>query len=143
MITNIHDTFKTLADSHKMISSFRYNDKFAIEKTGQSLYPQLFLEDDPTIDYDLAIKTFSFTYYLIELPKEDQSDYLQLQEKLESINDAFVVKFVNEYRNIIEKAYTINAIFLKEWNGDQTVALRVEITFDTILDKNNCLDVWE
>lgn len=142
MIKEIKERFEQLANSHKMISDFLYNDKFSIERTGNDKYPLFFLEDDPTISYTNSVVTSNWTFYIIDIPKEDQTDYLDLQDKIEEINRAFVLKFQLEYDDLINTTTSIDSVFLKEWNSDNTCAIRTEISFTHISLKNNCLEPW-
>ncbi len=140
MIKNIKEMFESIANSHALINSFEYNDRFKIERTGETIYPQLFLEDDPAIDW--STQTLSYTFYLIEMPREDYADHLELQQKLFEINLAIVTKLQLQFRDILISTQNINSIFLKEWEGDNTISLRTEISFTFANLKNNCLEPW-
>lgn len=139
MVKEFVDYFRSIANSHPMISSFKYEDYYEIEKTGEDNYPLLLLEDNTeTIRFGME-KSYSLAFYIIELPSEDMLDYLDLKTKIEKIADEIVSRIMLS-QNFTE--VTATAAFYKDFMQDKTVAIRVEIEFIFDNQINICLAPW-
>lgn len=142
MIIELINLFKRIADSHSMIYSFDKGDMFSIDKTGEALHPELYLETTFNINNDLSTKqykTVSFTYYLSDIPSEGQEDADILLSKIEQINEDITMTL--QLKDFIEfsELLSYNSITLKEWNGDNCVAIRTELSFRILRTGNLCL----
>lgn len=140
MIKEIFNLIKDYANDHQMINSFNYGDTFNIEKTGEDMYPQVYIEYPFNIKYFKQYKEISITYYIIELPKEDQSDEIDLLDKVETLNDILLMKLDLLDYDEFSSLEDATAITLTEWMGDKTVAIRTEVSFKVLRDLNSCND---
>lgn len=140
MIKEINKILNDLANNHPMINSYEVGDNFDMQKTGESIYPMLFFEDNTfNINYLKGYKTFNLTYYIVEQPMESGEDYIELMNKIEIINDNILQYLQLDNVDLVYEFSNINSIPLKEWMGDKTCAIRTEITFNVLREINNCL----
>lgn len=143
MILEIFNLIKNYAESHKMISSFDYGDSFNIEKTGENIYPQIYLEYPFTITYSKGYKDITITFYIIDIPRVDSHDEIEsinLLDKLENINDVLLMKLdLNDWKEFTS-LLSSNSLTLTEWMGDKTVAIRTEMTLRVLRNSNSCLE---
>jgi len=137
MIKNISKLFNDLATSHLIINSFKTGDYFEIQKNGSDIYPMLFLENDSdTIIYLKNQKKYSVSFYIFEIPREDGSDYLELKNKIETINSEIIQQLYFIDSPDFHEIENVDSIFLKEFSNDSVVGIRTQLTF-TILNFNN------
>jgi len=138
MILEIFNKFKQIATSHLMIKSFNYGDNFVIQKTGENLYPNVFLEFPFTLNYDKSFVDISFTYYVSEIPSDSQFDDINLLNKIEQINNDILMKMELNNYNEFENVNSVNSLTLNEWMGDKVVSIRTEISLRVLRIQNNC-----
>lgn len=138
MIKSIFNYVKDYATNHLMINSFNYGDNFNIIKTGEDQYPQMFLEYPFTINYIQKYKDITFAVYFIELPNESGTDDIDLLEKVEHLNDIFLMKMDLLDHEEFSSLVSSNSLTLTEAFGDKVVAIRTEITLRVLRDLNAC-----
>ncbi len=138
MIKEIINNLKELSLSHMMIKSFEKGDSFTIQKTGETLYPSVFLEYPFNIVYTKGSKTITFAYYIIDLPSEGYQDDVELMDKVEQINDDLLMRMELLDYDWFHQVTNSNSITLTEWEGDNTIAIRTDITLTVDRDYNNC-----
>lgn len=139
MIIEIFNLMKTIATSHNMINSFNHGDSFNIDKDGGVIHPEFYLEFPFNIPYDKSVKDITFSYYISDIPSEGQEDDINLMNKIEIINDDILtfldLKDFAEFDELI----STNSITFNEWQGDNCVAIRTDITLRIKRKSNNCL----
>jgi hypothetical protein len=130
---------KTIALSHNMINGFKHGDSFNIQKDGEDLHPQFYLEYPFNIPYDKAVKDITFAYYISDIPSEGQEDDINLLNKLEQINDDILTFLDLKEFAEFDVLVSANSITFNEWQGDNCVAIRTDITLRLKRTSNNCL----
>ena len=138
MIQEIHDNLKALALSHLMVKSFEYGDSFTIEKTGETLYPNFFLEYPFSVVYTKGSKDVSFSWYIVDLPSEGYTDDISLLNKVEQINEDILSRLYLQDFEYFEIINSSNALTFTEFMGDNTIAIRTDISLRVLRSANNC-----
>lgn len=140
MIQQIFNGFQALALSHLMVKSFEYGDSFQIQKTGETQYPNVFLEYPFSIGYTPRVgsKTVTFAFYVTEIPLEGYSDDIALLNKVEEINDNILQRMDLKTFSWFQEVVSISSITLDEWMGDNCVSIRTEITLRVDRRGNDC-----
>lgn len=138
MIQEVTDLFKNISERHQMLKSFLCDNIFEVQKSGDDLHPQLFLETPFSITYTTTAKDISFAFYITDIPSELADDKTMLLSKVEQINDD-ILAFLQlstelDYLEVIN----INSLTLDEWMGDNCVAIRTDITLRFLRDINRC-----
>lgn len=143
MIQEIFNLLKNYSEKHKVIKSFQFGDSFNKEKTGEDIYPLLFLEYPFNITYNKNFKDISFAYYIIDQPKNSNSDSyesIQLMNKIEILNDILLIKLqLNDFEDF-EDLITSNSLTYTEFENDLTVAIRTDLSIRVLRNINSCLD---
>lgn len=140
MIKEITNLFRTISSKHKMINTFSVGDIFDVQKTGNDLHVQLFLELPISIDYSNTSKSVSFSYYLSDIPSEKYDDQINILNRLELINDDILGYIaLKEPSEFVFEISNINSLTLTEWMGDNCVAIKTDVTLKILRDLDNCL----
>lgn len=143
MILEIFNLIKTISTNHLMVKSFNYGDGYNLDKVGDEEVVQFYLEYPFNIQYVGSKKTISFSYYLLDIPNEGQSDDIELLSKLEQINEDILMRLqLREYEEF-QTIENINSLTLNEFQGNNSVAIRTEITLSVVRDSNSCFAPWK
>lgn len=146
MIIEIFNLMKTIANSHNMINSFNYGDKFAIDKTGEAIHPEFYLEDTFNIsnnESNEGVVNVSFAYYISDIPEQGQQDDISLTNKIAIINDDILAFLQLKQFAEFNRLLNWNSITMKEWQGDNCVVIRTELTLVVDRTSNNCLSPFQ
>ena len=138
MLLSLVNLFRTLSTQHLMLQSFAYGDSFNIQKAGEDIHPQLYVEYPFTITYNVGYKDVAMTYYLSDIPGEAQFDDVALLDKIEQINEDLLLRLQLLSYEEFSEVVSINALTLNQWQGDDCVAIRTEITFRIARNSNSC-----
>jgi len=137
MIKELVNKLIEVAESHLMIKSTGYGDNWDIQKS-ENLYPNFFIEWPFNITYENSVKRVSLSWYITDLPGEDQKDCLDLLNKVEQINEDILIRLTLGSYGEWNSIGSLNAVTLTEWMGDNVVGIRQEITFNILRTSNNC-----
>jgi hypothetical protein len=142
-IVNLKDYFNLIANIHRDIKHFGSGDIWELAIAGETVYPELWLEQVFNITTDRGRNEYRVAFIIHEKQKHSEEepninsrDEIQILDRMFEIGQEVIQKIRNDGLYIVNNVSS--CVSLTEFTEDSTVGWRYEITLTQALNINRC-----